>query len=346
MVVRSLSGMYKLYVCALSTVRYTSVDRRVPTSELRVRTGREGASVQGRGRGVATVVGTADRDVVNPPSLTYHPLAARFVGVCRGRGRMPGRVRSAEMLSDEKPMAREDDTTAEDMRVVLQEGLIQRKYRHQGLRASSSTVHGTGCFAEHGFATGQFVCDYFGDLVPRSIGTRGRDQVAEGIWGLNESYQIDPRRSHAPAAHTIGQWINHGCEPNLMSVVTNLRRNLCFTAAEAEVLRLPLQAESACASSAARPARTTRQRPPSDKLGVKRRRQVAPHARPDEGDGAETQPEADGDAQLVHPVDAYDVVCFIALREIAPGEELSYGYHRAVESAVCRCGAASCRGRY
>ena len=250
------------------------------------------------------------------------------------------------MLSDEKPVTREDHTTAEDMRVVLQEGLIQRKYRHQGLRASSSTVHGTGCFAEHGFATGQFVCDYFGDLVPRSIGTRGRDQVAEGIWGLNESYQIDPRRSRAPAAHTIGQWINHGCEPNLMSVVTNLRRNLCFTAAEAEVLRLPLQAESACASSAARPARTTRQRPPSDKLGVKRRRQVAPHARPGEGADAETQPEADGDAQLVHPVDAYDVVCFIALREIAPGEELSYGYHRAVESAVCRCGAASCRGRY
>ena len=283
------------------------------------------------------------------PSLTYHPLAARFVGVSRdaaGPRRMPGRVRSAEMLSDESPMAREDDTTAEDMRVVLQEGLIQRKYRHQGLRASSSTVHGTGCFAVHGFATGQFVCDYFGDLVPRSIGTRGRDQVAEGIWGLNESYQIDPRRSRAPAAHTIGQWINHGCEPNLMSVVTNLRRNLCFTAAEAEVLRLPLQAESACASSAAQPARTTRQRPPSDKLGVKRRRQVAPHARPGEGADAETQPEADGDAQLVHPVDAYDVVCFIALREIAPGEELSYGYHRAVESAVCRCGAASCRGRY
>ena len=237
-------------------------------------------------------------------------------------------------------MTREDHTTAEDMRVLLQEGLIQRKYRHQGLRASSSTVHGTGCFAEHGFATGQFVCDYFGDLVPRSVGTRGRDQVAEGIWGLNESYQIDPRRSRAPAAHTIGQWINHGCEPNLMSVVTNLRRNLCFTTAEAEVLRLPLQAESACASSAAQPARTTRQ------LGVKRRRQVAPQAHPGEGADAETQPEADGDAQLVHPVDAYDVVCFIALREIAPGEELSYGYHRAVESAVCRCDAASCRGRY
>ena len=48
----------------------------------------------------------------------------------------------------------------------------------------------------------------------------------------------------------------------------------------------------------------------------------------------------------VDDVDVYDVVCFVALREIAPGEELSYGYHRAVESAVCRCGAVSCRGRY
>ena len=236
--------------------------------------------MQGRGRGVATVVGPPTVTLVgNPcPHVLITPWL-RALLACRGTRpavrRMPGRVRSAEMLSDESPMAREDDTTAEDMRVVLQEGLIQRKYRHQGLRTSSSTVHGTGCFAEHGFATGQFVCDYFGDLVPRSIGTRGRDQVAEGIWGLNESYQIDPRRSRAPAAHTIGQWINHGCEPNLMSVVTNLRRNLCFTAAEAEVLRLPLQAESACASSAAQPARTTRQRPPSDKLGVKRRRQVA-----------------------------------------------------------------------
>ena len=49
---------------------------------------------------------------------------------------------------------------------------------------------------------------------------------------------------------------------------------------------------------------------------------------------------------LVDDPDVYDVVCFVALRNIAPGEELSYGYHRAVQSAVCRCGAVSCRGRY
>ena len=102
-------------------------------------------------------------------------------------------------------MSHAADTTAEDMRILLQEGLIMRQYRHQGLRASSSAVHGTGCFAVHGFATGQFVCDYFGDLVPRSIGTRGRDQVAEGIFGLNESYQVDPRRrctAHAQHTHS------------------------------------------------------------------------------------------------------------------------------------------------
>jgi hypothetical protein len=112
---------------------------------------------------------------------------------CRERA-TPGRSSLPQDLESTEPMTRADDTTAEDMRVVLQEGLITRQYRHQGLRASSSAVHGTGCFAEHGFATGQFVCDYFGDLVPRNIGTRGRDQVAEGIWGLNESYQVDPRR--------------------------------------------------------------------------------------------------------------------------------------------------------
>ena len=112
---------------------------------------------------------------------------------CRERATQAGVVCRKTWRAPE-PMTRADDTTAEDMRVVLQEGLITRQYRHQGLRASSSAVHGTGCFAEHGFATGQFVCDYFGDLVPRNIGTRGRDQVAEGIWGLNESYQVDPRR--------------------------------------------------------------------------------------------------------------------------------------------------------
>ena len=317
-----------------------------------------------------------------------------------------------------------DDTTAEDMRVVLQEGLIMRQYRHQGLRASSSAVHGTGCFAEHGFVTGQFVCDYFGHLVPRNIGTRGRDQVGEGIWGLNESYQVDPRRrctrtahthctrtahthlhthctrtelhptvsSRAPAAHTIGQWINHGCEPNLMSVVTNLRRNLCFTAAEAEVLRLPLQAESAGApsSDSTTPcpslatslvakrggpseqgerrrepvSSVTRQRPPGGSLAVKRPRRAEPACTPlDPGEEADTRlagvaeetPLMAGgggkrmratSALVVDDVDVYDVVCFVALREIAPGEELSYGYHRAVESAVCRCGAVNCRGRY
>ena len=105
-----------------------------------------------------------------------------------------------------------NETTAEDMRVVLQEGLIMRQYRHQGLRASSSAVHGTGCFAEHGFATGQFVCDYFGDLVPRNIGTRGRDQVGEGIWGLNESYQVDPRRRCAHTAREINQTCTHAPE--------------------------------------------------------------------------------------------------------------------------------------
>ena len=196
-----------------------------------------------------------------------------------------------------------------------------------------------------------------------------------------------------------------------MSVVTNLRRNLCFTAAEAEVLRLPLQAESACAPSAANAARSsahacadpnglpspdstppcsglatsllaeqggpthigeqgerrtdpmgsaTRQPPPSGSLAVKRPRRAEPACTPSDaieeaGVAGETPLTAGGGKRVgstpppalgVDDVDVYDVVCFVALREIAPGEELSYGYHRAVESAACRCGAVSCRGRY
>ena len=176
-----------------------------------------------------------------------------------------------------------------------------------------------------------------------------------------------------------------------MSVVTNLRRNLCFTAAEAEVLRLPLQADpdDAPSSDAVPPcpslatslvaerggpseqgesrrdpmSSATRQRQPGGSLAVKRPRRAEPACTPlDPGEEADPQlagvagetPLVGGggkgagatSALVVDDVDVYDVVCFVALREIAPGEELSYGYHRAVESAVCRCGAVSCRGRY
>ena len=175
-----------------------------------------------------------------------------------------------------------------------------------------------------------------------------------------------------------------------MSIVTNLRRNLCFTAAEAEVLRLPLQAESAPPSDSTTPcpslatslvaerggpnergesrrdpmSSVTRQRPPGGSLAVKRPRRAEPACTPLDP-GKEADPQLAGvagetpltaggggirvgaaSALVVDDVDVYDVVCFVALREIAPGEELSYGYHRAVESAVCRCGAVSCRGRY
>ena len=98
-------------------------------------------------------------------------------------------------------------------------------------------------------------------------------------------------------------------------------------------------------------------------LALKRPRRAEPACTPlDPGEEADAQlagvagetPLAGGGgkrvgatpALVVDDVDVYDVVCFVALREIAPGEELSYGYHRAVESAVCRCGAVSCRGRY
>ena len=202
--------------------------------------------------------------------------------------------------------------------------------------------------------------------------------------------------SRAPAAHTIARRINHCCEPNLMSVVTNLRRNLCFTAAEAEVLRLPLQAEGTVASSPARAANATRvagsTRACAGPASVaaaregaaKRAREAEPASTPldpglEPGAVAGSQraceagePEAPllrgsgkeatrapatslADSDDVSSVVSdsvsssdhiYDVVCFVALREIAPGEELSYGYHRAVQSAVCRCGAVSCRGTY
>ena len=159
-----------------------------------------GSAVVGSRRGHLTRYTTAPDPTVPsaPPQATVHSRHRNF----------PSVVFAPSPRHQERAM-RANDTTAEDMRVVLQEGLIMRQYRHQGLRASSSAVHGTGCFAEHGFATGQFVCDYFGDLVPRNIGTRGRDQVGEGIWGLNESYQVDPRRR---CAHTA-QEINKTCTP-------------------------------------------------------------------------------------------------------------------------------------
>ena len=174
------------------------------------------------------------------------------------------------------------------------------------------------------------------------------------------------------------------------------------------MLRLPLQAESAGAPSAANAARSSthssdgapspdstppwpslaaslvaeqggpgeikqgeRRRDPmsnairerTSSLALKRPRRAEPACTPlDPGEEADAQlagvvgetPLAGGGgkrvgatpALVVDDVDVYDVVCFVALREIAPGEELSYGYHRAVESAVCRCGAVSCRGRY
>ena len=92
----------------------------------------------------------------------------------------------------------EEATRADDMREVLQIGLIQRSYRHVGLRASASDVHGTGCFATRCFAAGEFVCDYFGLLVTRSSDGPSRG-CAEGIFRLNDLHRTplsspeDPR---------------------------------------------------------------------------------------------------------------------------------------------------------
>eukprot|EP00966_Prymnesium_polylepis_P215539 4991355-Prymnesium_polylepis.1 len=275
------------------------------------------------------------------------------------------RRQAGALLAEEETAQRVH--AADAMRNGLQEGLIQRRYRHVGLRAAASTVHGTGCFATSSFSAGEFVCDYFGQLVPRSADSPSRG-CAQGIFRLNDLYHIEPESCDVPAAHAIALRINHGCTPNLMSIVTNLRRNLLFTTAEAELLRLPLHpglAASLAASLAAEPTATLRAReahtPALDSIhttlhhSIKRPRAAEPG---EEVDAEQTGRSEEHDA--LHAVDGgavenasrdvcgdvYDVVCLIALRDIRAGEELTYGYGRALPSAICRCGAVSCLGSY
>ena len=200
------------------------------------------------------------------------------------------------------------------------------------------------------------------------------------VWLVAE---IEPASCDAPASHTIALRINHCCSPNLMSIATNLRRNLLFTTEEAEVLRLPLhpdlaaslaaeraaeQAAEQAAKQAAKPTARTMQTPMPASFGAGRDRSVKrprcieravldpPGA--NEPEGSCTVGCVEHDAQ--HDLggggmdnasrdacgDVYDVVCLIALREISSGEELCFDYGRAVPSATCRCDAVHCRGTY
>ena len=291
------------------------------------------------------------------------------------------RRQAGELLAKEEKTrvgaATVEATHADDMREVLQTGLILRRYRHVGLRASASAVHGTGCFATRYFTAGEFVCDYFGRLVPRDSDGPSRG-CAEGIFRLNDVHQIEPASCDAPASHTIALRINHGCNPNLMSIATNLRRNLLFTTAEAEMLRLPLhsrlplhpeRAASLATEQAAKKTARAMQTPVPASLDTSQHHSIkrpcfVGRAVLDDPPGT-TEPEggctpgcAEHDAQhglggggmkkASHDAcgDVYDVVCLIALREIRPGEELCFDYGRAEPSAICGCNAVCCRGKY
>jgi len=94
------------------------------------------------------------------------------------------------------------------------------------------------------------------------------------------------------------QWrvINHSCEPNLMSVKTNLVRNLLFDLTEANFLRNPCSKE------------------------------------------AEIRYNKRSDLSI------FDVVVFIALRDLEPGEEIFFDYNRDdTRKMPCFCQSPKCK---
>lgn len=76
--------------------------------------------------------------------------------------------------------------------------------------ARSSRIEGTGCFAARGFAKGEIVGEYTGEIIGEDE-MDARWERAEKVWffDLGDGRAIDAEAEPNPVKH-----MNHSCDPN------------------------------------------------------------------------------------------------------------------------------------
>eukprot|EP01087_Luapelamoeba_hula_P024984 TRINITY_DN9696_c1_g3_i3.p1 TRINITY_DN9696_c1_g3~~TRINITY_DN9696_c1_g3_i3.p1 ORF type:complete len:450 (+),score=106.49 TRINITY_DN9696_c1_g3_i3:315-1664(+) len=189
------------------------------------------------------------------------------------------------------------------------------------------------------------------------------------LFGLNEWFQIDPT-SVPDSTLTIPMYINHSCDPNILAMKTNLVTNLHFSVPEATYLRYPLspyvkrllrhyrdQSEQPATTSppsatittttapttVTTPTTTTDSAPMSEAATTDYYHQHQHHQHQHYlPDLLPQQREGFTSEQMIRGL--FDIVFFVALRDIEPGQELSFHYNRACPSIECCCGKPACTG--
>jgi hypothetical protein len=198
----------------------------------------------------------------------------------------------------------------------MQECVISR-YRGDavpGARVHDSHISGKGLFTTRAFRRGELVLELFGGLLDRQVGPSGDSDY---VFGLNARFQIEPRFPLGPEweanPHRVAWAINHSCRPSVAALRTSYTK-LGFSAQEGRALRQRICHEDG-----------------------------TPEAGSTDAGAAGSDGQDDP---------ALDVVFFVALQDIAEGEEVFFDYRRASArdpggpARACLCGAEGCRGRF
>jgi len=123
-----------------------------------------------------------------------------------------------------------------EFRKRLTEGLIKRTW-WSNLSATTSNIEGLGVKAPCNIKRGDFVCEYFGTLqVREDLHSLPRKRHSKYRFALNDYLVIEPHQR----GKTVAKFLNHSCEPNLVAVRFNLRRNILLSPLECAVVRQPL----------------------------------------------------------------------------------------------------------
>ena len=91
-----------------------------------------------------------------------------------------------------------------------------------GIVTSRSDIHGIGLFTLTGYAKGDFVIEYAGDVIRTPLGdTRERVYEAAGLgtylFRLNDDHIVD-----ATVNSNRARFTNHSCDPNMRAEVISI----------------------------------------------------------------------------------------------------------------------------
>lgn len=157
-------------------------------------------------------------------------------GVCRGEGRGGGGdlevqtpslsvnewMRGEVMRDEHRPTAKIGQSW-KDFGILWNSYMYRRMQDSQwGIITGRSEIHGIGLFTLTGYASGDMVIEYAGDLIRTPLGdVREREYQKAGLgtylFKLNEDEIVD-----ATVQSNRARFTNHSCDPNMMADVISI----------------------------------------------------------------------------------------------------------------------------